>query len=187
MEEFYQESDKSNINPEELPELSRQVYLYNIRCSDSYKIKALRENLDESGLYLYLNELVEDENYIIFLSVKDEAANSLDEKARESFAALGLTELSQLEFRDSYVGIIDGGEILVEKRSHEEGTLRAEYFEYGVVSGGADSGDISSIMIDGIEYSLNSRGMNIVVYNKVTKLIVDTITFDTYSYPVSIN
>lgn len=34
-------------------------------------------------------------------------------------------------------------------------------------------------MIDGTEYSPNSRGINIMVYDTMTKEIVDTAVFDT--------
>lgn len=50
---------------------------------------------------------------------------------------------------------------------------------YSVVSAGYDCGCVSSIIIDGKEYSINSRGINIVIYNNETNQVVDTVCFDT--------
>ena len=51
---------------------------------------------------------------------------------------------------------------------------------YDVVSAGYECGNECSIKIDGKEYGKNQRGLNIVVYNHVTKAVVDSVCFDTY-------
>jgi len=49
-----------------------------------------------------------------------------------------------------------------------------------ITSIGNGGGNISSIKINGSEYSPNDRGLNFVVYNNDTKKIVDAVCFDTY-------
>ena len=50
-----------------------------------------------------------------------------------------------------------------------------------LVSGGWLLGNVSSCKIDGTEYSKNERGMNVVVYNREKREVVDSRTFDTYA------
>ena len=50
-----------------------------------------------------------------------------------------------------------------------------------LISGGCLLKNISSCKIDGTEYSENTRGMNMVVYNKESGEVIDSRTFDTYA------
>ena len=38
---------------------------------------------------------------------------------------------------------------------------------------------MSSIVVDGQEYSHNTRGINIVVYDNMGRSVIDSVTFDT--------
>ncbi len=152
----------------------------------------------------YLSYFIDKKDYAIFISVKDDACDSLTEEQRERFKDLGLTELSQLPSHASYLSVIDDGEIVMEQmqaqdweyiRSVEENqsgdqplyiTYRgklSDKTDYYMSSGGYKMGNVSSIQIDGIEYSTNKRGLNIVVYDKKLKLVVDQARFDTYASP----
>ena len=46
------------------------------------------------------------------------------------------------------------------------------------MSGGVDSGNRSSIKINGTEYSPNANGMNVVIHNRNTQLIAASLTFE---------
>jgi hypothetical protein len=50
---------------------------------------------------------------------------------------------------------------------------------YELVSAGLDYGDASSIRLDGVEYSVNNRGLNFVVLDTETGEVVDSVCFDT--------
>lgn len=52
---------------------------------------------------------------------------------------------------------------------------------YEISSAGYENGNTCSIRIDGTEYAKNMRGINIVVYNHVTKTVVDSVCFDTHT------
>lgn len=54
-----------------------------------------------------------------------------------------------------------------------------ENCEVNLVSKGYDIGNTSSIQINGKEYSKNSRGLNIVVYDKETNEVISSNVFDT--------
>ena len=50
-----------------------------------------------------------------------------------------------------------------------------------IESAGNEVGNYSSIQFDGKEFSKNSRGLNIVVYDKLLGYAIDSICFDLYS------
>lgn len=52
---------------------------------------------------------------------------------------------------------------------------------YEVVSAGNPFGNRSIIKINDIDYSLKSRGMNIVVYDLLSNKVVDMVAYDTHS------
>ncbi|MFI3214301.1 MAG: interleukin-like EMT inducer domain-containing protein [Eubacteriales bacterium] len=166
-------------NGAELADLTgdvRQLYLYNLKCNDEYKIKQIELNIEEYNLLEYLNVFLEDNSYVVFMSVKDGLNEGFDENACFELAKLGLVELSKLEYNNSYIAILDEGNVIIEERSSEE-VLQKNMFNYGIVSSGFDAETISSIVIDEVEYSPNISGINIVVYNKNTKLVVDARAF----------
>ena len=61
------------------------------------------------------------------------------------------------------------------------GRFRDRNNSYSVVSRGDKDkgGSYSSIVIDGEEKAVNERGLNIVVYDTVRRIVVDSVSFDT--------
>ena len=53
-----------------------------------------------------------------------------------------------------------------------------------IISSGYNTGAYSSIMIEGQEYSMNRSGLNIVVFDNDTQLVVDSVNFNT-QYPAA--
>ena len=49
-----------------------------------------------------------------------------------------------------------------------------------IVSAGALAGNNSSILIDGVEYSKNLRGLNIVVFSNDKESVIDSFNVDTF-------
>ena len=50
-----------------------------------------------------------------------------------------------------------------------------------VTSGGFEHGNISSIVLDEVEYSKNERGINVVVYNSLVTDVIYSAAFDTFA------
>ena len=95
---------------------------------------------------------------------------------------LGLKAELRDKYRYSYIGIISKNNI-TEKCENKElevnGSTTGWNINYVVSSGGYDSGNVSSITIDGKQYSKNHRGLNIVVYDDEREIIIDKVAFDT--------
>ena len=118
-----------------------------------------------------------DENYIILLAAQGDAAFLFDEESREQIAELGLEELGGIQTGESYIGVIDGGEVVTERIDSQGAVIQEEGLSYKVSSSGTNSGGVSSIEIDDAEYSLRIRGINLAVYNKNTGEVIDFAAF----------
>lgn len=59
------------------------------------------------------------------------------------------------------------------------GTISRLNYQYFMKSGGYEHGNTSSIMINGIEYSKNRRGLNFVVFDENRMKVIDQVSFDT--------
>ncbi len=139
----------------------------------------------------YLSDVMDKDDYAIFISVKDEASDALTDEQREVFASLGLDDLSTLGFRDSYLAVIDDGKVreIMQQYDSENGEQQPisldgtldDQTEYSLVSGGYNAGATTSIVINGSEYSAGTRGINIAIYDERLQEVVDTAVFDTYT------
>lgn len=133
----------------------------------------------------YLKQIIEsDKNeYAIFLSVYDEATNYLQDADIELLKELGLNINLKEQYRCSYAAVISGNEVREEFSPDGIAVLQGEIDDivYDVRSGGFLSGKDATIKIDGIDYMRKGRGFNIVVYNRETKLVEDSVYFDTFA------
>ncbi|MCL2247769.1 MAG: hypothetical protein FWC13_00710 [Oscillospiraceae bacterium] len=129
----------------------------------------------------YLDAIQKDGSIIIF-SVRDEASNHLDEAMLNSLYSLGLVQSLYDRGMYSYVAIIDDGTVIFEHLSDQRVIYERliDRWLIEVVSAGRAVGNVSSIRINGVDLSQNSRGINIVVFSKHTGLVVDSVSFDTH-------
>ena len=137
----------------------------------------------ENNLIAYLEKLKDLKDCFIVFSVKDNAGYWLDEKIQSGLNALGLRENLVKALMSGYIGVIDEGNVV-----HEQ-LLSGQSISYdstigghsiNVVSAPFNNGNTSSIKIDGRDYSVDSRGLNIVVYDKNEKKVIDSVVFDTH-------
>lgn len=136
----------------------------------------------ETDINKYL-PLLSDPRYSVLISVKDEAVNGLTEEITGKLRALGLQTDFNGKIHNSYYAVILPDHVIEEISAEAlstEGTLRGGLSSYYVSSAGYLCGNNSSILIDGIEYSVNSRGLNVVVYNNENNEVIDAVCFDTY-------
>jgi len=123
---------------------------------------------------------LEDERYTAFIAVKDEASTGMTEEMWRQLHEAGLA--CEFGYRDSYYAMMDRGTV-TEVSDATELSLEGEFgsgHTFSIYSAGRDVGDKASIVIDDVEYSLNKRGMNIVVFDNELDMVVDSVTFDTF-------
>lgn len=151
-----------------------------------YKIGELSGDLElyTNDFCRYLSVLCE-KDYTVFLAVRDEAATGLNARGSQKLKELGLQKDLSGQIRSSYYAVLDAGEVLCEELSTEriaqEGILSDGLTSYSIVSSGFLAGSDCSIRINGTEYAMGKRGINIVVYDTKTERVVDSVCFDTYS------
>ena len=151
-----------------------------------YDIMALISELQcETDFYSYLDKVSKLRNTTVFFSVCDDMVNSLSSDGIKMLHQTGLiSEFGDMEYRDAFVGVVENGSSLYEAFSDQlisyTGNL-SDGCSYELASAGWLVGSTSSIIIDGIEYSGKGRGINIVVFDNVNKLVIDSASFDTYA------
>lgn len=153
------------------------------------RVKASIELKSAISLSDYIEIASKGENTIL-ITVMDEAANNFTQEQRSKVLSAGLPKLSMIEYRDSYVAVIENGKTVYEAVKSAEDkddsslTYSAKTLDgkiYNLTSGGYNHGKTSSCLIDGTEYSDSTRGINIVVYNNVIEDVIDSVVFDTFS------
>lgn len=173
----------------ENPKISENMYVY---YADSYYIVTGRKIADyEQYKYknfglgmdfvLYLKEIKKLENCVVMIALQDEGSCGLTNEMVMAMNELGLMDFRG-HFRESYIAVIDNQQVIEEDYSVDilEKVIEIDDKEFKISSAGGEA-SASSIAVDGNEYSLMGRGMNVVVYDKVTQQIIDQVTFDTYS------
>ena len=149
-----------------------------IRCFDA---NGSELPMGSAYLHSYLQSLL-NRDVTVFISIKDEGVSSLTSTLREDLHELGTQIDLKGKERNSYVAVISPQETIEEINEaspvNAKGTVQG--IPYQIVSAGFTSGNSSSIMIGGAEYSKNSRGMNIAVFDNQTKTVIDSFAIDTY-------
>lgn len=172
----------------------------NMMASDS-KLQSIG-NLKE-----YFSALREYPDHIIVLSGADECS----QQWRKFVEVSGLQLRTDIGWRDSYAAIVDGGDVKVEHKQQGEISLGYEFiighpkYDVEYVNGQLKVGCMplkrsgirikskgyaepsgawrSEILVDNINYSMNKTGINIVVIDKESGIVLDTVNVNTYSDP----
>lgn len=162
--------------------IEKQVEEYTARVIEHTKLVSTESVTD------YLTVASKGQNTVL-ITVEDEAAITLSDKDREIFASLGLEKLSQIGYRDSYIGVIENGKVIYENTKSASvadgkgitysGTLN-NGSTYNILSAGNKHGKTSYIKIDGKNAVDHDRGINIVVYSNLLKEVDDATVFDTF-------
>lgn len=162
--------------------LDEQLELYN----DTVGLMMKLEEMPSADKYI---EQASKEDVVVFITVNNDAARKLSEVQRVCFESIGLEELANLEFRDSYIGIIENGKVTYETvkrynsgKKGESISYSGDYgseIKYEIKSGGYNNGRIASVMVNGEELAVNERGINVVVYNTSLQKVIDSVAFDT--------
>lgn len=177
-------NDKDNLNLE----FVNTKYWYDEIGVDGFEVTKKDDYKEAKNKFEELKQYLT-KNNIIIIAGKDDFSASWNEQFQHILEQLGLKKSLYNVIQYSYVGIIDGGDRVYEKLDNH--TIKYQYkskdCQINVESKGFNCGDNSSIKINGKEYSINQRGLNIVVYNNEKKEVVDNFAIDTnLNYSLSI-
>ncbi len=137
------------------------------------------ENIENMIKYL---RALDSERYLVLISAKDDASTLLTADIQKELRALGLREDLQEAFTKSYLAVLDRGEVVYEALSEEVLVYDGKLDDLVVhaESAGYYAGNYSIVQLDGMECSVNWRGMNIVVYDRLLNGVMDSVCFDMF-------
>lgn len=161
-----------------------QIQLLTEYISAPYGIhKKLRSTTD---IYEYLDILnIIKSKYLIVLAVRDTPGNCLSEEIIKKIFELGFTNFSKELWR-MYVGISFKNLVIADLKGETNETpveyqLHGDMLTLDVVSKAWRNGNQASVIINGKDYSVNMRGINIVVYDVNNSQLIDSIGFDRHT------
>lgn len=138
-----------------------------------------------SDLAQYFSKIEQyQDELVVAISVKDTPGYSFNESHASAFRRLGLQQSLVGKHWYSYVAVLDGKSIVSEVLSKKDervayvGSIGGK--AYKVVSISFNRGNVSAVFIDGVDFSENRRGLNIVLYDKRLGAVIDTVNFDTH-------
>lgn len=168
------------------------------------KISILQKDYDTiRGKGLSVTELCREENFVRYMELLNNFSKRYIVAIVSNDTAVGPyfgKELSSLlkkmglkfdlegKFRLSYSAIIDAGIVKFEKLATSleepvEYNCKIDNIDISVCGTGfnVDKKFHSHVIINGTNYATSGRGLNFVVYDKVTEKLLDAVNFDTYS------
>lgn len=137
--------------------------------------------LAATGSIIDYLELLQDKSYHIMFSTRYDTSTYFTPQVYERMKALGLKEDLSEEMYSSYGAMIAQGQVLFEKKKRNNETVSYYNKELRISISSTCSfsqTNFSSIVIDGVEYSNNRLGLNIVVYDTKLNRVVNSKTFD---------
>lgn len=135
---------------------------------------------DEENFLNYMYRLKENDNYSVIISARGDTVGGLNDGARSALKELGLVKLAEAESADRYVAVIEGGKVTREEISDSADIDTGEFRVLGFKTHVISTQRTSTIQMGKKNFSLNERGMNIVVLDNTTEKIVDKVRFKTY-------
>lgn len=140
----------------------------------------------EQDFVTYINMLANEyKDNTIFIVASDEMSQGLNEIDTNSLRMLGLQTDYSIALQHSYIVVIENGKVKYEALSNRPlnytGICQNSGKRYELYSSGWWTGSGASIKLDGNEYAVNCRGLNIVVYDDKRGLVLDSVGFDTWA------
>lgn len=139
------------------------------------KINNIKEYLDE------LNRIKR--NYLIVMVVRDTPGSKMGDDELNKIHELGFTMFSNKLWM-MYIGIIYQGNIYVNLCGREKKDALFLQLKLGnhlnleLSSQAWRNGDSCCVKINSVDYAVNLRGINIVTYDDVNSILLDTIGYD---------
>lgn len=121
--------------------------------------------------------------YTILISGRDECSKYFNEFVKETSLPL----LEGGKYRESYIAVITDGNVVVEKSSKNrirfffQMNFNNPLWVTMVSEGWRFRKEKSSILINNVEYSVNGRGLNIVIIDNLKECVVDFFNIDTFA------
>ena len=157
-----------------------------LKDGSTIPICALHGKMYTGSLTDYLSAL-QGQDYLVMIAAKDDAATSLDDETAALLQQLGARTDLRGRFRAGYVLVADASgrrTTPIREALSDHGTLhvsgRVDNVSYEIKSSGFADANVAMIRVNGVNRAVNTRGLNIVVYDRTLDRVIDSICFDTF-------
>ena len=142
--------------------------------------------IKESSILKYLDKLaLHKEKLAIFVVVKDTPGHNFTLDISNKMQSIGFQESLTDKHQHTYAAVMKGGQVIFEKLNPTGNKTICNTEIAGnnvdIVSMDYKNGNTGSIKINGNEYSINKRGINIVIYDLGQRCVIDSVCFDTHT------
>lgn len=158
------------------------------KALEQYKAaRGLAQLQSEVDFSQYLKKIGEMENIKILMVAYDEWIEGFTTEELELLENLGLQLVDEAKKGDAYGAAIENGTVTFEQLSGRNiGYPYTDEWEneIGLISVGHynnSNGAVSSININSKKYTVDNKGLNIVIWDNETNTILDSVTFDTHA------
>ncbi len=131
-----------------------------------------------------LNDLRSRDDCIIAIVARDECTRNLSNDVIDGMRALGLQFNMEGALHNSYIALIDDGAVVYEHQAPDAATIVYDTNIDGIQIDLMSIGDVAygytCVTMDGILYSIDKRGYNIVVYDKASGSLIHSVGIDSY-------
>lgn len=140
-------------------------------------------SLDNLSLKSYLEEITSP-RYTVFLSADKDAARCLSSKYAAKIQALGLDLNLRDLYGSPYIAVTDSGKKILEQIGYGEDynpgeTIGLQDMAISFIPGEGDGISVSGVSINGENYEFVDKGLNFVVWDKLSNQVESIRSFDT--------
>ena len=136
----------------------------------------------------YLIALSQMDNIAVFIAVMGNAGRSYISKTVRLIEDLGLKIHWNHLGWNSYIAVVDSAGIS-EQRGERGKPLaisgETSGIQYNMSSKSYTQGDDAVIKLNGVDYAVKARGINVVVYDKVQRKVIDSVCFNPFGNEIS--
>lgn len=146
-------------------------------------IRELAKFQMETDIHAYLENIVEHKDiWSIMIAASEEYTSGIGEEEFALLDQLGLKLIREGDLANSYLAVIQNGQVEREALSGRTVSYETKLNHDKVLeisSSGWYNGSEASVEIDGVEYAVDQRGLNIVVWDQETGLTLDSVCINT--------
>lgn len=148
------------------------------------KMRNVASLLEQTDFREFIKMLINNkEDWTILIYADDDYTHGMTSADYDLMEQLGLERIRSGALRDTYAAVIEGGTVLYEECSKEpiifEGTVNGK--QINITSACFNSTILSEAVIDGEDCRKAQRGLNIIVIDNASGLLIADSNFDTWS------
>lgn len=158
---------------------NRKFWEESAKKRDSLENCYMLSQVNQCDEYMRLSD---SEEFITMIVVPGTAKNRIPDEIKDTFEKRGLKLPEADTVNEPYVALLDGAKTVFECFGGELSKEKSYIWDdtaFLLSSGDWTDAKQTKALVDGREFEVDKEGINLVVYNKVLRQVVDVVNFDT--------